>query len=150
MPTSNKRAIRHQGLINELGFRMRRRGMAGATWLARFFREHQLHLSVLVQIDLDMPAIDQSPEQQLVGQGAPYGVLDKPLHRTGTHGRIEALFCQMVAQRLREHCLDPLLVQRSEGRRVGKECVSTCRSRWSPDHSKKNTQKYRHLETTES
>src|SRR3546814_19175340 len=25
---------------------------------------------------------------------------------------------------------------RSEARRVGKECVSTCRSRWSPDHSK--------------
>src|SRR3546814_13670360 len=26
---------------------------------------------------------------------------------------------------------------RSEERRVGKECVSTCRSRWSPDHEKK-------------
>src|SRR6056297_3751972 len=26
---------------------------------------------------------------------------------------------------------------RSEERRVGKECVSTCRSRWSPCHSKK-------------
>src|SRR3546814_11269507 len=26
---------------------------------------------------------------------------------------------------------------RSEERRVGKECVSTCRSRWSPDHTKK-------------
>src|SRR3546814_13769580 len=25
---------------------------------------------------------------------------------------------------------------RSEERRVGKECVSTCRSRWSPDHEK--------------
>src|SRR3546814_18201660 len=25
-------------------------------------------------------------------------------------------------------------VSRSEERRVGKECVSTCRSRWSPDH----------------
>src|SRR3546814_6608210 len=24
--------------------------------------------------------------------------------------------------------------QRSEERRVGKECVSTCRSRWSPNH----------------
>src|SRR3546814_16464043 len=24
--------------------------------------------------------------------------------------------------------------QRSEGRRVGKECVSTCRSRWCPNH----------------
>src|SRR3546814_18306027 len=28
-------------------------------------------------------------------------------------------------------------VGRSEERRVGKECVSTCRSRWSPDHKKK-------------
>src|SRR3546814_14347466 len=27
---------------------------------------------------------------------------------------------------------------RSEERRVGKECVSTCRSRWAPHHSKKN------------
>src|SRR3546814_14943457 len=27
---------------------------------------------------------------------------------------------------------------RSEERRVGKECVSTCRSRWSPSHQKKN------------
>src|SRR3546814_12202742 len=27
--------------------------------------------------------------------------------------------------------------QRSEARRVGEECVSTCRSRWSPSHSKK-------------
>src|SRR3546814_12723551 len=25
-------------------------------------------------------------------------------------------------------------VQRTEERRVGKECVSTCRARWSPDH----------------
>src|SRR3546814_12587139 len=29
------------------------------------------------------------------------------------------------------------LADRSEERRVGKECVSTCRSRWSPYHSKK-------------
>src|SRR3546814_18375950 len=27
---------------------------------------------------------------------------------------------------------------RSEERRVGKECVSTCRTRWSQNHSKKN------------
>src|SRR3546814_20279266 len=30
-------------------------------------------------------------------------------------------------------------VDRSEERRVGKECVSTCRYRWSPYHKKKNT-----------
>src|SRR3546814_5724712 len=32
------------------------------------------------------------------------------------------------------------LQQRSEERRVGKACVSTCRSRWSP-YNKKNTNK---------
>src|SRR3546814_5335046 len=30
--------------------------------------------------------------------------------------------------------LVPLIEKRSEERRVGKECVSTCRSRWSPYH----------------
>src|SRR3546814_17115507 len=34
--------------------------------------------------------------------------------------------------------------RRSEERRVGKECVSTCRSRWSPDHSKKKTKRQQH------
>src|SRR3546814_12831086 len=29
------------------------------------------------------------------------------------------------------------LLRRPEGRRVGKECVSTCRSGWSPSHTKK-------------
>src|SRR3546814_20605985 len=33
------------------------------------------------------------------------------------------------------------LSPRSEERRVGKECVSTCRSRWSPYHEKKNKKK---------
>src|SRR3546814_10958989 len=35
----------------------------------------------------------------------------------------------------------PDALYRSEERRVGKECVSTCRSRWSPYHSKKNKNK---------
>src|SRR3546814_15066895 len=44
---------------------------------------------------------------------------------------------QGLAQGRREH--KPVLVDfsaiwRSEERRVGKECVSTCRSRWSPYH----------------
>src|SRR3546814_20050474 len=34
--------------------------------------------------------------------------------------------------------VDPLEHRRSEERRVGKECVSTCRSRQSPYHSKTN------------
>src|SRR3546814_20626516 len=35
----------------------------------------------------------------------------------------------------------PGLVDGSEERRVGKECVRTCRSRWAPDHKKKNSKK---------
>src|SRR3546814_16934814 len=32
-----------------------------------------------------------------------------------------------------------LAINRSEERRVGKECVSTCRSRWSPSHYNKKS-----------
>src|SRR3546814_14205626 len=35
---------------------------------------------------------------------------------------------------------------RSEERRVGKEWVSTCRSRWSPYHSKKKKHRYRYYQ----
>src|SRR3546814_19578287 len=37
----------------------------------------------------------------------------------------------------------------SEERRVGKACVSTCRSRWSRYHSNKNTNKYEMIEVNE-
>src|SRR3546814_8240451 len=33
-----------------------------------------------------------------------------------------------------EQMITPEIKRRSEERRVGKECVSTCRSRWSPYH----------------
>src|SRR3546814_21089026 len=55
--------------------------------------------------------------------------------------------------------LDPALVvgempmpapTRSEERRVGKECVSTCRSRWSPYHKKKNTNTTRTTATSKN
>src|SRR3546814_10742285 len=42
--------------------------------------------------------------------------------------RLEAVDLQMHRAAARDRC------DRSEERRVGKECVSTCRSRWSPYH----------------
>src|SRR3546814_14924867 len=42
---------------------------------------------------------------------------------------------------------DALVLERSAERRVGKECVSTCRSRWSPYHKKKEQKKI-HMSTT--
>src|SRR3546814_11256057 len=50
------------------------------------------------------------------------------------HGRLERQLAQ-ARQNTEDHLreLDALRL-RSEERRVGKECVSTCRSRWSPCH----------------
>src|SRR3546814_7900210 len=42
-----------------------------------------------------------------------------------------------VAQDFVRHLAAWHRIGRSEERRVGKECVSTCRSRWSPNHSTK-------------
>src|SRR3546814_12463718 len=53
--------------------------------------------------------------------------------------------------RMNRYARDALLASfaaRSEERRVGKECVSTCRSRWAPVHSKKKKKKTtRHKKT---
>src|SRR3546814_8088418 len=38
----------------------------------------------------------------------------------------------LLLRRLRQDCHEAEILLRSEERRVGKECVSTCRSRWSP------------------
>src|SRR3546814_15892661 len=60
----------------------------------------------------------------------------------------EALQVDVVEVRVAVgQCLPRLFVgeavaDRSEERRVGKECVSTCRSRWSPYHYKKKQIKH--------
>src|SRR3546814_5919784 len=59
----------------------------------------------------------------------------------GYHGTGKSTHIEQVAARLKWPCIRVNLdahigridlVGRSEERRVGKECVSTCRSRWSP------------------
>src|SRR3546814_16516804 len=57
-----------------------------------------------------------------------------PLAERGARHR--ARLCQKAGQER------PRTARRSEERRVGKECVSTCRSRWSPYHYKKNNSHY--------
>src|SRR3546814_481199 len=60
------------------------------------------------------------------------GLLDD-LNRMGFAYRWSTRFlCMDKAEAEKE--LGRLRRQRSEERRVGKECVGTCRSRWSPDH----------------
>src|SRR3546814_15833365 len=52
-------------------------------------------------------------------------------------GHVNVLGATLVEARLRAQKVAQVLgieFRRSEERRVGKECVSTCRSRWSPFH----------------
>src|SRR3546814_6522594 len=88
--------------------------------------------------------------KRMVDQGAHQLIADdEPLGRSKAAVQAKArdfgdagtarhlLFAQLRVERA-ENVWAPRVEQtcraRSEERRVGKECVSTCRSRWSPDH----------------
>src|SRR3546814_6383295 len=58
------------------------------------------------------------------------GVNDQPEHARG----LALLMRKLDAKVQRVNTAKVNLIPRSEERRVGKECVSTCRSRWSPYH----------------
>src|SRR3546814_12366101 len=55
------------------------------------------------------------------------------------------LDCKAAAMK---ETLAELWPKRSEERRVGKECVSTCRSRWSPSHYKEKRGTFKQLRKT--
>src|SRR3546814_16438715 len=71
------------------------------------------------------PVTTWQPEDAEKEDAAAAGVVDdQPQMHISTNGTSE-LFA--------EHSIH-LIPVRSEARRVGKECVSTCRYRWSPNH----------------
>src|SRR3546814_7197234 len=61
-----------------------------------------------------------------------YKTLPQPPDAVESLKEIEAAYAMLVQQGLNP--LVAALEKRSEERRVGKECVSTCRSRWCPYH----------------
>src|SRR3546814_19632527 len=80
--------------------------------------------------------------------------LHKVLDRIDTgleHGALEAWLPDGTTRLLGGRQPGPVCeVRRSEERSVGKECVSKCRSGWSPDHSKKKENTRWTLTDTES
>src|SRR3546814_12502186 len=69
-----------------------------------------------------------------------------PARKTRASGGCRPNPAPAILLRLRRRDLHRAVhAARSEERRCGKECLSTCSSRWSPYHSKKNS-----LATTES
>src|SRR3546814_19689966 len=73
------------------------------------------------------PSVPLRLAELLMEAGAPKGVLNV------VNGDKEAVDTLLTDPRVN--------AVRSEERRVGKECVSTCRSRWSPSHEKKKNEK---------
>src|SRR3546814_12557354 len=90
---------------------------------------------------------------RLLGSGPRSGLgeLDLPANEPGSSimpGKVNPTQCEMLtmvaAQVIGNHAavtvggmqghMELNVFKRSEERRVGKECVSTCRSRWSPYH----------------
>src|SRR3546814_20156974 len=95
----------------------------------------------------DLPAVDPGYPGGDIGDRLAPGSVEQS-DRRGVHRQRPAAHVECGILRQLDDGLGPCL-QRSEERRVGKECVSTCRSRWSTYHSKKHkTHKRRTTHTT--
>src|SRR3546814_17304150 len=128
-----KARVPHLGrrLVEEIGKGLRN---VGAPFAQR--RDTQLHdMEAVIKILAEIAARDGIAK---VGLGRRD---DAQVHRLGRRG----------ADRLHLAPLDHAPQLRSEERRVGKEWVSTCRSRWSPEHlTKKKKHKKRKKPSIES
>src|SRR3546814_15516049 len=93
--------------------------------------------SDLVGIDMESATIAAQGYRFRVPYGTLLCVSDKPIHgELKLPGQANRFYEEAIASHLRvgiETC-ELLRQERSEARRVGKACVSTCRSRWSPYH----------------
>src|SRR3546814_10102677 len=81
------------------------------------------------------------PSAEATARRASYSLRDRRLHRAQPPETFDAVLAveQCLKFRSRPWPAEPIALHqlaalRSEERRVGKECVSTCRSRWSPYH----------------
>src|SRR3546814_19778925 len=78
----------------------------------------------------DIDGVDVVSRQQWAG-----AKLDgESVNLTGNDAGFDDIYDLDMVEGREEIAGAEAIVSRSEERRVGKECVSTCRSRWSPDH----------------
>src|SRR3546814_12316432 len=79
----------------------------------------------------------QSPEKSVAEQIAPLLAMGEEVLAGGEAQRALSIFSQIIDMAPGNAEAQAGQLRRSEERRVGKEGVITCSSRWSPDHKKK-------------
>src|SRR3546814_20537595 len=78
--------------------------------------------------------VARTPNDHVAFGFGPHFCLGASLARLEISVMLEELVTRLPDLALADPGASPDLRPRSEERRVGKECVSTCRSRWSPYH----------------
>src|SRR3546814_3754581 len=94
-----------------------------------FFKQKTAYEMRISDWSSDVCSSDLEGDRRAVGDRA---ADDQSRYRRSVDAQEPAV--RSVPQAVRERCRGARGEQRSEERRVGKECVSTCRSRWSPYH----------------
>src|SRR3546814_1548072 len=113
--------------------------LGGLVVLFFFFKQKTAYEMRISDWSSDVCSSDLIIRAIEVNDGA--GLLGHENAVSGLHQPVDQHIRQAILQSLQHFAPNPRMVQnrRSEERRVGKECVSTCRSRWSQYHYKKNT-----------
>src|SRR3546814_7783246 len=96
-----------------------------------FFKQKTAYEMRISDWSSDVCSSDLPDDDEI--DGLPRRESDQPVQVVGRDRHAFRLGCDA---RIARRAVEPV-AESSEERRVGKECVSTCRSRWSPYHSKK-------------
>src|SRR3546814_4246329 len=97
-------------------------------WCFFFFKQKTAYEMRISDWSSDVCSSDLIGHRRNAGGDERFSQFVDPLARAGIdHACLAAPFADQLDDA-------GLGILRSDGRRVGKECVSTCRSRWSPYH----------------
>src|SRR3546814_12322558 len=114
-------------------------------WLFFFFKQKTAYEMRISDWSSDVCSSDLAHAAQhrrlrdCVATGEGFGFFRRNGRKTG-HA-VSGFICRDVSGEPGADVSGAASQGRSEERRVGKECVSTCRSRWSPYHEQQKTQK---------
>src|SRR3546814_11048738 len=83
------------------------------------------------QLEMENKQLEDERIRLMQGLNDGHGISEYFMHVAGHIQSQNLMLQELLTSRTRAETATP---DRSEERREGKECVSTCRSRWTPEH----------------